>query len=307
MKTQRIKSVELWRLLFTVLVVLWHVKALPWCTEETRILCSGHSVDFFFLLSGWLMAARGMKQPPDGPVGAGTWRFLRDKLRSIYPTYIFALLFDIAARALLTVRHRVTWSAAAGYIWDLLFLRAAGLGRASGDTAVGAAWYLSAMLLGMLLLYPLLLRFRDRFLRLMAPAAAILLYGWFFAAHGHLYFTLNFENGICLGLLRGIAGLCLGCVCYMLDRVLKEALPRPGRALRLLATGAEVLPVLAVICLSRLFEPSRADFLCVLLEGVTLTAAFSGMSFLTELTAKLRTDWIGPFTLALYLNHVVWL
>ena len=57
----------------------------------------------------------------------------------------------------------------ASRVWDLLFVRTAGFQLDAAETAVGAScWYLSAMLLGMLLLYPLLRRYTNVFLHILA-------------------------------------------------------------------------------------------------------------------------------------------
>ena len=75
------------------------------------------------------------------------------------------------------------------------------------DRAIDPAWYISAMLLSMFILYPLLLLLRDKFTYIIAPLASIVIYGYLLFRVGNLA-TINPLEGsfVYTGLLRGIAG-----------------------------------------------------------------------------------------------------
>ena len=297
--------VELWRLVFAVVVVLNHTHYLPWCTEQSRFFRSG-IVNFFFILSGFLMAQsiqRRAEQPCQG-LGSETLSFLRGKLKGIYPVYLFSLAMDVLLRLILA---RPKLGADVYYLWDLLFLRASGLRGYSGDAALGAAWYLHAMFLAMVLLYPLARKYFDVFRHVLAPLLTIFLYGWFCNVHGNIYFTLSFSNGICLGLLRAVAGLCLGVVCHSLCCRLQELNLQNNRLFRAAITAAELLCFGGAIWIAKAFSYSETDFIGIFLLALGITCSFSGYSFLLPIAGWLPTRWIGSFSLALYLNHYVWI
>ena len=101
MKTNRVKSIELWRLFFAVLVLIWHTRYLPWFFDEKRILMSAHATDFFLLLSGFLMAKYAEK-PLHGTLGEDCWHFILGKIGKFYPMYLLAIVFDLLSRWIAT-------------------------------------------------------------------------------------------------------------------------------------------------------------------------------------------------------------
>ena len=132
------KSVELWRLLFALSIVLNHSRHLPWWRAEQDFLCVSLAVEFFFVLSGFLMAESVRKMPRDcASVGEDTWRFLWRKLKGIYPVFLFAVAFDLLSAFALR-RGVITGVSYSAYLWDMLFLSCVGLGN-GGNTLIGGA------------------------------------------------------------------------------------------------------------------------------------------------------------------------
>ena len=74
MKRERVKSIEIWRLIFTVSIVFNHSMVLPYYAEGRGYLwMTSMGVEFFFLLSGYLMAAKAVSSAPP-PIGK-SWKF----------------------------------------------------------------------------------------------------------------------------------------------------------------------------------------------------------------------------------------
>ena len=307
MNRSRNQAVELWRLLFTFSIVLNHSMVLPWYRFNRGYLwCTSLGVEFFFVLSGYLMAASVRRMPlPCESLGEDTWRFLWRKVKSIYPVFLFAAVFDqLIAYALRGgVSSTTSYSA---FLWDLLFLRGTGLGNGF-DLLVGASWYIPAMLLGMALMFPLLRKYPDTFLHILAPLLAVFLCGWFMVKYNKLDHQLQFnEAGICLGLLRAIACMSAGCLSFLAVEKCKARPGKSGRLRSILWTAAEFLGFLGAIWIATHYRRGPQDFVALFLICVGLTAAFSGKSLTGKWTAKLNVSWIGEYSLALYLNHVVW-
>ena len=306
MKTNRVKSIELWRLFFAVLVLIWHTRYLPWFFDEKRILMSAHATDFFLLLSGFLMA-KNAEKPLHGTLGEDCWHFILGKIGKFYPMYLLAIVFDLLSRWIAT-GNTVETGALSFYAWDLLLLRAAGLhGSVMPGTAIGASWYLMAMVLAMAVLYPLLRANRDVFLHVLAPLVSMFLYGWFSQVKGSISFTMAFDHGVSMGLLRAIAGICLGCVCYQLCENMKQSQWKWSRRLRVGMTLLELFAAFVIVYFSITYGAGQTDFICILLAAVILVGEFSGLSLIHTAAQKLRTDWIASFTLALYVCQCTWL
>ena len=172
----RIKSIEVWRLVFSLLIVLCHATAIPWLTGSNMIFKSASiGVEFFFVLSGFLMASSADRQEIRLGLGSDTWQFIWKKAKGIYPCYFCALVLELLGGVL---RNRpYTLDDVPYMIWDILFLRVAGLQGPKIDMLVGASWYLCAMLLAMWILYPIALKYKDMFLKVIAPLLAIFILG----------------------------------------------------------------------------------------------------------------------------------
>lgn len=301
--------VDIWRMFFAVIVVVRHTRFLPWSTEQLVPLRS-ESVEFFFILPGFLMAQsiRRSEGQRSRKLGDETVSFLLRKVKSIFPMYIAALLMDTILRFILTYpKQGINGMDYVYYIWDVLFLRAAGLRGYSGDAALGGAWYLHAMFLALALLYPLARKYSDVFRNILAPLMAIFIYGWFCNVHGRIHFTLQFESGVCLGRVRAVAGICLGAVCHCLCCWLQNLRKQKDKLFCIVMTALELFCFGGAIGIARYCEHSRYDFISILLISAGLVCSFSGYSALVAVAEKIPTAWIGRYSLAIYLNHYVWI
>lgn len=296
---------EIWRMVFAITVALWHTRYLPWCTEQTMLFHSG-MLEFFFILSGFLMAQSIVRRNDQQceNIGSETVLFVFSKVKRIFPTFIVALLMDTAFRLAFTsqgIDENPIY-----YIWDVLFLRVTGLCGDSGDIPPGGAWYLHAVFLAMAILYPLARKYFDVFRHICAPLLAFFIYGWFCDVHGNIYFTMRFSNGICLGLVRAIAGICLGFVCHSVCQWLQCQRLERSKFFGAIVTAAELACFGGAIWIARHCEHSRTDFIMIFLLAAGVICSFCRYSALLRLAEKVPTGWIGKCSLALYLSHYVW-
>lgn len=192
------------------------------------------------------------------------------------------------------------------YIFDFLFIKAAGWRKLGTEPLVGASWYLSAYFLSILLLYPFLRKNKDFFLHITAPSIAILGGGWFIIRHSSINYTLqmDYELGICFGLLRGIVEMCIGCTCFAVtNRLRKRDIGNNGTIPRLMWTVIEIGAMSAVFYIMTHIQRGNSDFLALVLLAFGIIAGFSGYSFTSTCLEKVNLNWISSFTLSLYLNH----
>ncbi|WOL38943.1 acyltransferase [Pyramidobacter sp. YE332] len=303
----KIRSIEVWRLVFAICIVLCHSMLLPTNKNAVNLHVNSLGVEFFFVLSGILMARSVCrKKEPCIALGQETIAFLVRKIKPIYTVFFITAVFETVALIFL---RSGSVTALGGSLWDLLFLRAFGFGGKS-NLLVGASWYLFALFPAMGALYPLLRKHTNMFVYVIAPLAACFVLGWFSRAYGHVNFAMHVTENkmVCLGLLRAVAELCAGCAAYGACDWLNGQFSQ-SQAGNLLFTLLEAGPLVGVILFSIYGTRSQTDFLCVLLVCVGIIAAFSGKSHANRALGKMDDKYISfisKYSLCLYLNHYVW-
>ena len=159
---QRNATIELMRFLFASSIIFFHIAGTLW--DRKLILFSGEEfkltlfrngyigVEFFFLVSGFLMAKSiyrrqsqaciGKLQPE--PVGVETIRFLWGKVKALWPYYLPACAIGWLLFLLTKENLHPGWFVP--YLPSLFFLQETGLSDASFTGL--PSWYISSMLSG---------------------------------------------------------------------------------------------------------------------------------------------------------------
>ena len=312
---ERNHTIELFRFLFAGIVVLHHSRYL-FGDENCWFLGGSLAVEFFLFVSGYLMmegvekanAGERMAAQNGGAVpalGRETLQFLFRRMRGFLPEYLIA--WSIGFVFIAAVRHWSAgqlWDAFRDDFWELTLVKMSGLFTHGID---GVMWYLSAMLLVMAVLYPLLRRYQDVMLHLVCPLAALFLYGWLCREEGHPRDPVVWTGLFYKGLIRTAAGLCAGVVVHGAVRVCQRKAPRgltlPGN---LLAVLVQLACLFLTIRYMLLEKPSREDyffmFLLLLLVWVTFTGW--GIERLLPPAGCRAADALGHFSLPLYLGHL---
>lgn len=219
MQKTRNGEIEVLRLFFTVAVLLLHSQAVS--NGVSRPLFHGGwlGVEFFFLVSGYLMAAYEDRIPCAGEkrVGAETATYIFRKIKNLYPYLFFACIIDFLVwRTFINGVFFPPLSTVdlenfiSGFL-NFVFPYSLGF---KDYTYLGYSWYLSAMIWGMMILFPMLRYNRDLFYCVIAPifvAFGLGFYSWHYTA---LAFV-SLDNYIfSAGIIRGIAEIAMGCLCY---------------------------------------------------------------------------------------------
>lgn len=117
-------------------------------------------VEFFFLVSGCMMMASGLRTSYTEGMGKGTFSFIKHKISRLLPHYYLAWLLSFIVMHIGVDSIKAVLSDGVNSIWELLFLTQTGL---SGYRANDVTWYISAMLIVMCLIYPFVYKYREEF------------------------------------------------------------------------------------------------------------------------------------------------
>ena len=287
--------IEILRFLFSIMIVFYHGRNLGGGNGALFPKMGFIAVEFFFIVSGYLMAQSAAKLqdvPFDHP-GKETLHFLWSKWKRFLPYYVMAAIGCIA---FMIIEEKIRAQVLLTGLWDLLFLGSTGV---KGILVVSASWYLSAMLFAMLILYPLLRKHYETFTHIAAPLLAFLLLGYLSMRFGGINRygdTPMLLNG---QLLRAIAELSLGIVCHTAVSYLRRL--SVTRLTQILIGISVVAGFGSVFYLCHVGNVKGMDAALCLMIAIFVCLAFWQCNW-PALSGKFFS-FLGEFSLVIYLNH----
>lgn len=289
---QRNGVIDIAKFVFAVAIVLCHSNIL--IPGQGNIMKGGYlAVEFFFIVSGCLMARSAHKAEPFdvNTIGSETLGFIWRKIKNVFWYYSIGFILSFCVLQYLNQHTR-------NFRYSFLtFIRigtAAGLGN---DDILGDAWYISAMILAMFFIYPIY-RYRENvFTYIIAPIISVFAYGYLFQNYGKVA-TLDWLGVGTAGLLRAFAGISLGCISYAIStNINKEG--KKEYALTFIEIAGYLISLLYMqmmpygIC---------NDFTIIGVMAISISISFSGKSFLNHILTNVSAFW-PEFSLALYMGH----
>ena len=184
-----------------------------------------YGVEFFFLVSGYLLAKK-LAASDDTPlctatIGNETYRILWNKLRPILPYHIIIIVVGMIIIIWLVRYPFSTFTTLfINRLPSMFFLHRIGIIGAKVKDCIGVEWYISSMLLSILLIYPIGRKFGKAF-RQFAPVLGICILSYLIIETG----SLGVANGM-VGIffkcnIRAFGELLVGIGCYEIVQVLR--------------------------------------------------------------------------------------
>jgi peptidoglycan/LPS O-acetylase OafA/YrhL len=247
MVKKRNGAVDFWRFVFAAILVIFHSSMMdialihPGEDYVFPFQLGSLAVEFFLLTSGFLFAKSMNKSRENNTLSwKGMWTFMKGKLMSFYPAYLICLVLTFIAvnltRYLCHVEPYLKGATKADDVKNLFInfgkmLYESTLLRNFGldfERLLDQAWYLSAMMLVLILLYPIYAKNKRRFENFIAPVLAIALLGFIFLHSQSLLnpskkYELFYKYAFTYkGNVRAMAEICLGVVCWRVCEWLKR-------------------------------------------------------------------------------------
>lgn len=303
-KSGRNNAIEFLRFLFAVIIILFHgVGAFPISEIFPHIRLFFHGdigVEYFFLVSGYLMAKSADKpREPGMSIGRDTATFIGKKYGGIFPYHLYAFFVAFAVTA---VVQRLSAGGAvkllAHSLPNLFLLDMTGIRYTIVN---GYEWYISAMLLAMLFIYPLLRRFYSYVSYAAAPLAALLILGYMSYSYGSLTWVTFWTGFLYKGVVRAVAIILLGVVSYVVSKKLRQlSFTRLGL---FGITVLEIFGYFATICYICTDFSEDYYFYLVFFLMLSVAITFSGKTITTKLLKGKFFGFLGKLSLPLYLNQ----
>lgn len=293
-------KVEFWRFIFSVIIVIHHSRALLG-DENCMFLGGSLAVEFFFLVSGYLMMASiEKKKEPPVALGTETLGYIGRKLKGLLPELLVA---HVIALVFASYAKQYDFGGVIRLFMDTFFevtqLKMSGLPSVSLN---GATWYISSMLLCMAILYPLIRKFPNVMTRIVIPLIALFLLGYLSKAYVAPRDPLKWTGFAMKGTIRAMAELCLGVICFYGAKSLSRlSLSKLGKAL---VSAAEWLSYLIAIYYMYTQKAGKYDFfiIAIMMIGVSLTFSHQGLD--AKLFDCKLFVVLGRWSLPLFLSHI---
>ncbi len=307
-KTGKNGRVELLRFLFAIMILMFHIQK-RFCDTKLEIGHTGYyffnhgniGVEFFFIVSGYLLAASCYKkrEQPTLLIGTETAEVMWKKIAYIFPYHIFAMILTIGVNCIFlesTAEGRIE------YIVDswasIFFIQIFGFESTWGNKLT---WYLDVWIVVSFLFYYFLRKHYDVFVKIVCPLVALCILGWLDHEYGSLGDVDEWTGYFYKCFLRGLAEMALGCSAYsMTRRINQKHFSKIGKKILALVELVVYLMAFGYACNS---ADGEYQFPTLFLMCIGLILTFSEVNPCHQVFDKPIFTWLGKYSLLIYLNQ----
>lgn len=298
--------IELCRFIFAIGIVSHHSMFI---SDEPGFipLWGGYiSVEFFFILTGYFLYASYLKtslgqkseNERDGAIHQVYHKFKR-----FYPYFLMSwctVFITMHVESGNANFHTLFWDFIFG-IPQLLFLQCEGLAGV-GNNYNSTMWFASALLVGILIVYPLMRCCKKNFATAIAPALCLICYGLVMNIEGSLGSVNEWAFFLQSGSLRAIGGLCLGSFCcHIVKSIPQRSLTKFGdAAISFLQLG---LIVFSLFLMSHTY--GYTDIVQVILFALLIVVSFAEETTLNRLCNAKIFFALGKFSMIIFVTQHV--
>ncbi len=307
-KTAKNGKIEFARFAFSVIVMLFHIcqsigfKKYEYFGQPTFFKNGWFGVEFFFVVSGFLMAASAFKsQNQSSEKNDDTFSFMKKKILAILPYHL--IVFTVSF-VYLAFSKRVNFY---GFIQlfieaipNFLLIQRSGL---ANKDVLGLEWYISDMLIAMFILYPFCKKYYERFSKTVAPVLSLLVVGYLIKTTGSLNGTLDWSVFVSKTLLRAIAEICAGVFVFEVCRSLKSL--NLSKKDKICLTFLEVFAYLVVLGYVIGNFPANYAGTVLIFVCIAVCLSFSDITYGKKLFNNKVVYYLGALSLPLYLCHSI--
>ncbi len=306
MTAKRNCNIEILRFFFCMFIIFYHIQS----NVKNGYGATGYlGVEFFFMVSGIFLGKKLKKDKelhknePVSETLAASNKYFFSRVTSIYPFYFAAVIFFYMVNVIL-----MNWSLFGGALYcvgDLLFLQIFGFPSIS---YTGTLWFLAALFFSIYVLYPIIRRYYDIYVKYLALPIVILNIGYVLRTAGN-FDPSPFFNGFLLnpGILRAIAMITLGILANEAsDKIKTVRFCESGRAI---ITAAEfvcyMLVFLYMFLVKKTFDRSF-DYIPAGFIWLGLVLTISEQSYFNNRFNNRFSAFLGKSSMILFMTHHCW-
>jgi peptidoglycan/LPS O-acetylase OafA/YrhL len=307
-KNEYFTALESWRGVAATMVVIGHICWINPLFSLEIVRRSYLMVDFFFILSGFVIALNYEKQIHNAITFA---RFMWLRFWRLYPLHFAFLIVFVgiefskyfAGHSAGLVANHPAFSENNLYAFVMNVLLLQGMNTTGSGTFNGQSWSISTEFYAYVVFAVFVISFRTRVLRIVF--AAVLSALCFYLIHLHGNTNLNFSYDF--GFVRCVAEFFLGVIAYYLYGITKDHSIWHKSALVTLLQIASVAVFIVLVCIG---QQTISDFYAIipLFFVIFFFAVGSGTPAAVALSAP-PARWLGRVSYSIYMTHdaVLWI
>lgn len=288
-------KIDFYKLIFAFVVMFYHYS----CSSkyDNEFFTKGYiAVEFFFIVSGFLYAKSLSKYDNSNKSELkDSAAFIINKYKAFFPYHIFAVVIT-----LIYSFFYFDWGFGAlveniiNDIPNLFLFQMIGIGSMK---FVMHEWYISAILVVMFILTPIIMKDHERFTHYIAPIIAALSLGFLKNNFTSLNLVSDWTGFAYAGIIRAFGEICLGCFCYVVYE--SGILNRFNKIILLLVEWGSFLFTL-LYAFDRI--SLNMDFIVVFVIALGVTIAFCDKCSLSIFNNRI-VYFLGKWSFAIYMNH----
>lgn len=311
-KKKKNGTIEFLRFIFCMIVFFYHIQkhilgGLPSLKNGIHISFFANGamgVEFFFLVSGFLMAKSIVKSNKEEKInfdnlGKDTWLFLFKKWVSIFPYHLVAfILLFIQVCVINNYNLIAIIKNFIDTIPHIFLFYMSGISFYNPNYVV---WYISSMFLSMFILYPICKRYYSNFVKIIAPILCVFLLGQLIYYYDSLTGVMDWTIVGYKSIIRAIIEISMGVIAHEISVWLSgiKITNLKKNILKILEICCYLCVVFYMLCtFSRHYE-----FYCLLVLFVSIIITFSGITSSGRMNNKV-IYFLGKASLPIYLSQV---
>lgn len=287
--------ISIWKFLFSLMIVIFH-GAIFKNSHGIKLFNLGYiAVEFFFIVSGYLLAKKALNNTNDTKeIGKETLNYIVKKIKGFLPYVLISITLYII---IINIYTKVSLFDNINVIYNYSLLTMSGIKVRLFN---GPIWYISAMLISMTILYPVLRKYKYNYVYIICPLIVIIGLGWMNNQYGTVKTPMEFVGIFYKGLIRGFIELNLGIITYVISERIKS--------LSFTNFGKLLLTVVQLGCLASPFVIStfctqKYDFLSITFMAIGITLAFTEKSLDYNICNNKLFFYLERLSLSLYMFH----
>lgn len=300
---KRNKTIDVLRMLFAINIMLLHWGQFMG-KEELFVPCGYIGVIFFYMVSGFYLAEyvtnKSLIQETSKDLYIETQEYIWKVIKKILPYYLGACLLSFLAVSIVKFdNYKNLLSNFHMFIPEIFMLQMAGFPTYA---LLGTEWYLSAFIIALVVLFPLLRKFTGIMTHVIAPFLSIMIFGWIAHECGNLM-NAGFWTEICYeGVLRAIASILAGVTCYEIVNSLRKK--QYKKLSKVCMTIIEwLIWIIVVNGMIKGEKYSSYDFVLALWIFIGLCITLSGITYTNKFISQLVSDFCAKLSIPLFLCH----